>query len=391
MKVARLAYGLLLFVWIALAHSNASAQTYEVMQERNGLINAFARLKAGQPLRVLFLGGATSSDVVSTDAANTWPAKTVSWLKRQYPRAVISVTGVNCSGSGAYGAAMLWPIVSACQPDLVFVDLADQDGEAVSQHSGEWVNSATEGLIRQIRTSNAAAEMCFIYGLRKEMLPAYKQGLLPGCIFQHDVAAAHYRICSVNAGASAAEQINTGKLTWAEFAGDAGSLTAAAHALYADTLTAFLAEQALHVGRGVIPYRMVSRLSAAAISSVRVQLPEGALSQGWSRVAEAPVAGATSVTLHAAAGAAAIKISFEGTFASPVIVTGKGLQSIEVKIDEGAWVRIVVPASGAASTGLWSATAGTGLKLGAHSLEIRPVGTSSLILAGVATAGVSEP
>ncbi|OGV84440.1 MAG: hypothetical protein A3K19_32615 [Lentisphaerae bacterium RIFOXYB12_FULL_65_16] len=95
---------------------NHDVNVAEEFRPRDGLPNFFAKLQAGGPVRVAYLGG-------SITAAHGWRPKTLAWFKAQYPAAAISEINAAISGTGSdYGACRLRGDVLAQSPDLVFLE-----------------------------------------------------------------------------------------------------------------------------------------------------------------------------------------------------------------------------------------------------------------------------
>ena len=75
----------------------------------------------------------------------------------------------------------------------------------------EQVQSAMEGLVRQLWTSYPMTDLVFLYGLPKDFCPSYQQGKLPPVIQWHEKVAEHYGVPSVNMGQFAAQKILAGQ------------------------------------------------------------------------------------------------------------------------------------------------------------------------------------
>ena len=369
----------LMAFFCALALNSAGAQTYDIIQERNGLINVFARLKAAQPVRILFITGPASS------GGDGWEQGVAAWFKRQYPRASVEKTVLRCSNAGAQGAAALWPVIAGSKPDLVFVNTADQDDLASSESALEVVGINAERLVRQIRSDYPAAEICFTYGLRKEMLAAYKIGRLPKCIFQHEVSAAHYRVSAINFGAAAAEQIISGKQQYSDLFDSGGVPTVAESAQAVDLITGFLAQLSLRVGRGVLPYRVSAPIEAAS-TPFSLAKPDGAsLPGGWSEESASVTAPGISAFLTATTGSAPLVVKFDGTTVVLLIAEGAQSQSIQIRIDGGAAVEKQIGIGSAGS--IHAIALAENLSAGTHTLELKTGTGSAIHLAGIAAAG----
>src|SRR5580698_5367485 len=94
---------------------------------RGGLPNVLAKLKAGQEVRVGYLGG-------SITAAPGWRVKSLKWLQEQYPAAKLSEINAAIGGTGSdLGVFRAQHDVLQFKPDLLFVEFAVNDGGAAPE------------------------------------------------------------------------------------------------------------------------------------------------------------------------------------------------------------------------------------------------------------------
>ena len=109
----------------ALAQAGAAPLEFslveaQVLQARDGLPNTFAKLEAGEEVRVAYLGG-------SITAAPGWRPMTTEWLRESYPRAQIVEIDAAIGGTGSPLGVFRLGQMSWHDPDLLFVEFAVND------------------------------------------------------------------------------------------------------------------------------------------------------------------------------------------------------------------------------------------------------------------------
>lgn len=99
-------------------------------QVRDGLGNVMAKIEAGQPVRIAYLGG-------SITEMDGWRRLSREWLQAQYPACTFSETHAAIGGTGSsLGVYRVGEHVLKYDPDLVFVEFAVND--AVLAEFGSW-------------------------------------------------------------------------------------------------------------------------------------------------------------------------------------------------------------------------------------------------------------
>lgn len=84
------------------------------------LLDVFSRAHAGKPLRAVAMGGSI------TQAGEGWVGE---WLRGQFPKSVVTMHNAGMSATGSdLGVFRIERDVIACQPDLVFIEFAVNDG-----------------------------------------------------------------------------------------------------------------------------------------------------------------------------------------------------------------------------------------------------------------------
>jgi lysophospholipase L1-like esterase len=188
--------------------SHAQADTLSRAREtrvRLGMPNFFAKLKAGKPVTIAFLGGS----ITQTDKG--YCDQSVAWLQARYPASVMKTVNAGIGGTGSdFGAFRLGSQVLAHQPDLVFVEFAVND----QKKDPGLIQEAMEGIVRQIRRHSAFTDICFVYTLTGDMAPTLQQGQLPPSARAMEAVAQHYGIPTVHMGLEAVALAAAGKLVF---------------------------------------------------------------------------------------------------------------------------------------------------------------------------------
>ena len=187
-------------------------------------------------MTVAYIGG---SITLGTGAGNpeksSYRALVTGWLRQRFPKAEITEINAGLATTGSqYGAMRVRRDVIAEKPDLVFVEFAASD----AQYSGDEeqpVKKAIEGLLRQFLILPSPPEVVMIYA------PNSKRTTRGDW---HDVVAAHYHVPAVNLLETVQPMIEAGKFSFSKDGVNPGvNPNDAGHKLYADLITAFLAEQ----------------------------------------------------------------------------------------------------------------------------------------------------
>jgi len=173
----------------------------EELRVRGGLPNFFAKLEAGGPVRVAYLGG-------SITAANGWRPKSFAWFQAQYPKVEWIEINAAISGTGSdFGAIRIAEDVLAKDPDLIFMEHRVNGG-------GGYEAKSVEGIVRQIWKRNPRTDICLIYTISLGMLDGIKAGRQTsfGAIMER--AANYYGIPSIDLGVEIAKREKAGDLVF---------------------------------------------------------------------------------------------------------------------------------------------------------------------------------
>lgn len=201
---------LVLSLALGLSITNLSATAGNVAskipegQPRSGLPNFFAKLEAGGPVRIAYLGG-------SITEAWGWRDLSRDWFAKNYPQAQVGQIRATISGTGAeFGACRLNNHVLRYSPDLVFVEFAVNGAGATDQRAIESV----EGIVRQIRRHDPTTDVCLVFTVSQGMLNDLTQGRLPKVVENMKKVADHYGIPTIDFGPGIVSLIEEGKLVF---------------------------------------------------------------------------------------------------------------------------------------------------------------------------------
>lgn len=169
---------------------------------RGGLPNVLAKLQAGQPVKVGYLGG-------SITAAPGWRVKSLKWLQETFPTAKLSEINAAIGGTGSdLGVFRVQRDVLDHKPDLMFVEFAVNDGGADPAR----IQKCMEGIVRQTWKVDPATDICFVYTLSEPFLNDLKAGKTSRSATAMEGVADHYQIPSIHFGVGVASLEKEGKL-----------------------------------------------------------------------------------------------------------------------------------------------------------------------------------
>lgn len=171
----------------------------EELRVRDGLPNFFAKLRAGKPVRIAYLGG-------SITAANGWRPKTLAWFRAQFPDVQITEINAAISRTGSdYGAVRVAGDVLDQHPDLVFMEHRVNGG-------GGYEAKSVEGIVRQIWKRDPRIDICLVYTISEGMLSNIEAGIEPGFGAVMENIANAYGIPSIDLGPEIAARAKAGSL-----------------------------------------------------------------------------------------------------------------------------------------------------------------------------------
>jgi lysophospholipase L1-like esterase len=203
-RLLRIVLCLLISIVATVVHAQQdSLLPAKELSVRNGLPNFFAKVKAGKPVSIAFLGGSI------TRAGNGYRDQLLSWFRNQYPACQFKEIMAAVSGTGSdFGACRVQQHVIDHRPDLVFIEFAVNDNHMPMS----LVRETMEGIVRQLWKASSKTDICFIYTLAKENLPELQKGLFPASVSAMESIAMHYNIPAIHMGLAVVDEITKGKL-----------------------------------------------------------------------------------------------------------------------------------------------------------------------------------
>lgn len=174
----------------------------QLVRVRDGLGNAFAKLREGGEVKIAYLGG-------SITAQNGWRPKTLKWFRESFPKADVVEVNAAIGGTGSdLGVFRLQQDVLQHNPDLLFVEFAVNDGGAPPRD----IWRAMEGIVRKTWRQNPSIDICYVYTFAVGFERDLNEGVCPRAASADEILADHYGIPSINVALRVTELAREGKL-----------------------------------------------------------------------------------------------------------------------------------------------------------------------------------
>lgn len=193
--------------WVVLAVSAVGAElrldrAAVECAPRGGWPDFVARARAGERLKVAYLGG-------SITAQPGWRVKSLAWLKTVFPQATLTEINAAIGGTGSdLGVLRLEHDVLAKAPDLLFVEFAVNDSGAEPRE----IVRAMEGIVRKTWARFPRCDIAFVYTFTERLLPELKAGKLNRSAAAMEAVAEHYGIPTIHLGLEAVKLERAGRL-----------------------------------------------------------------------------------------------------------------------------------------------------------------------------------
>lgn len=178
------------------------AQSVEC-RARGGIPNALAKLRAGETVRVGYLGGS----ITLSDPG--WRAMTRGWLAQKFPKARVEEIAAGVPGTGSdFGAFRVAADVLAHKPDLVFVEFRVNGPGGLDGLAG------AESIVRQAWTANPRTDVCFVYTLDEAMLPTLSAGRQTAFGTELETVCNRYGIPSIDFAPEILKRLAAGEIAF---------------------------------------------------------------------------------------------------------------------------------------------------------------------------------
>jgi lysophospholipase L1-like esterase len=195
----------------SLASTFNQVAPFVANQKRAGLPLSQAKLNAGQPLIIGFLGGSITQNA----EPDGFISALLEHLKAKFPNSQIRTLNAGmASTDSSWGSKRINRDLLCHEPDLVFIEFAVNDGNRESAKD-------MERIVRKIHDSKPEAEVVFIYTTSESAFRKLSKGKLPHAIAEHEKVANHYQIPSIIFGSNLYQKIKSGEWSWSNFSSDA--------------------------------------------------------------------------------------------------------------------------------------------------------------------------
>ncbi|MBN8523854.1 MAG: SGNH/GDSL hydrolase family protein [Planctomycetes bacterium] len=196
-----------------------------LMSIRGGMPNVAARIRNGEPVSMVWIGG---SITVGGGRPQGHITAIEAWLRRTYPGVKLTVHNAGIDGTGSdYGAMRFDRDVLAHEPDMVLIEFAVNDGDRDR-------SAHIERMVRKAWTRRPTADLLIYYTVAQSHLPHLDAGHLPPSASAHERVAARYGIPTISLGVEVQQRIAAGTLAWPQFSGDSCHPTDAGSAIFTD-------------------------------------------------------------------------------------------------------------------------------------------------------------
>jgi len=296
---------------------------------RSGIPNAIARMKAGKPTTVAYLGGSI------TAGAGAWPTHVTHWFKARYPDTPIEMINIaiGATGSTLHVFRMDREVIPH-EPDLIFLEFAVNDWYSVK----DCINSY-EGIIRKVWKVRPNCDFVFVHTISQDWLDDLNNDRNVITVRHHEAVAGYYDIPTINIGREFAARLEASEVQWEDVMGDNVHPHLEGHKVYARIVTDGLA-RICAIGE---PFEHVpgEPLSAGHWASATMIPPGEAEATGdWE---SEPVPWGEhffdGVRMSETAGSK-LRLEFTGPVIGIFFANGPGAGDIRWRVDDGSWNKI---------------------------------------------------
>ncbi len=180
---------------------------------RGTLTNSLHQFQEKKTGHVAFIGG-------SITQMNGYRPMVASLLQERFPATKFNFTAAGisstCSTTGAFRLAT--DVLAQGPVDLFFIEFAVNDDQDAG-HTAQQCIRGMEGIIRQVRAHNPAADMVITYFVNPGMLTQLQQGKTPLAMAAHDRVARHYQVSTIHLAQEIADLTLAKTISWEQYGG----------------------------------------------------------------------------------------------------------------------------------------------------------------------------
>jgi len=340
----RFIIGIFLFLFLLapmLGFAQICSSDYHIHRtSHNNSFSQFINKKKG---KVAFLGGSITYNPGWRDSVSQYLTKKFSDTDFEFIAA-----GIPSMGSTPGAFRLERDVLSKGPIDLLFVEAAVND-PTNGRSSLEQVR-ALEGIIRHARKTYPKIDIITMYFVDPGKMKSYNEGEIPEVIINHEKAADHYGVSTINLAREVTYRINAGEFTWEEDFKDLHP-SPFGQMIYYHSIRSFL-ESSLN-GKGSSnqkskKHTMPEKLDAYSYDAGKlISINLANLIHGWSIIENwHPENGSTRAgyvdvpMLCAAEIGAELSLKFKGRAVGLAVAAGPDAGMIEYKVDDGPWEKV---------------------------------------------------
>jgi lysophospholipase L1-like esterase len=207
---------ILLSLASAVLLSGCASLTFDRQRDEPGrdLLVKFQQAQAGRPLRCVAIGGSI------TQAGKGWVGD---WLRAAFPNSAVVMHNAGMSATGSMlGMFRLERDVIACQPDLVFVEFAVNDG-GLDDETAYW---SLESIVRRLKSLPDPPAVVFVETAARDQSKRHR----------HESIARHYGLLNIDLQLKSDAYLQANGLKWNALFGDAVHPNQTGHEFYAQVI-----------------------------------------------------------------------------------------------------------------------------------------------------------
>ncbi len=176
---------------------------------RKGIRNSLLKFQREKKGRVAFLGGSITYN-------GGWRDSICHYLEQRFPDTDFEFIAAGIPSMGTTPAAFRLErdVLSHGPVDLLFEEAAVND--ATNGRTSEEQIRGMEGIIRNVRSQNPAADIVIMHFVDPQKMETYRSGEIPQVIQNHEMVAAHYHIPTINLAREVTDRIDAGEFSWEE-------------------------------------------------------------------------------------------------------------------------------------------------------------------------------
>lgn len=180
---------------------------FSYFQLRRGLNNSRIRFEQEKVGTVAFLGGSITWNP-------GWRDMVSEYLEARFPETEFTFinAGIPSTGSTPGAFRLEQDVLSKGPIDLLFEEAAVND--ATNGRTETEQIRGMEGIIRHAMMVNPEMDIVLMYFVDPEKMEDYRAGNIPSVVVNHEKAAAHYQITSLDLAREVTERIYAEEFTW---------------------------------------------------------------------------------------------------------------------------------------------------------------------------------